>query len=104
EQQSLTEHDHAFLLPMVEVAEEHLLIDEGDKAHDLKLAASWHLQIESAGDVQGLEILHPGKRNLIVGPGAGNRDRDLVVAVPLEAPVVGAGNMLDNVHRVGISG
>src|SRR5690606_25414109 len=68
QKQSLAEHDHAFPLPMVEVAEQHLLVDERYEAHHLQLATSRNLEIESAGNVQRLEFLHPGKRNLVVGP------------------------------------
>src|SRR5690606_5094674 len=104
QKQSLAEHDHAFPLPMVEVAEQHLLVDERYEAHHLQLATSRNLEIESAGNVQRLEFLHPGKRNLVVGPGARDRDRNLVVAVALEAPVVRACDMLDDIHRMTVSG
>src|SRR5690606_21896079 len=101
--QSLPEHDYTFALPMVEMAKKHLLIDERDQAHNLKLACSGNLQVEGASDMQRFKFFHPRERDLIVCPGASNGDRDLVIAIALEAPVVGARDMLDNIHRVGIS-
>src|SRR5690606_12861114 len=104
QKQGLAEHDYALALPMVEVAEQHLLVNERDEPHHLQLATSRNLEVESAGNVQRLEFLHPGKRNLIVGPGARDRDRNLIVAVALEAPVVRACDMLDDIHRMTVSG
>src|SRR5918995_5009506 len=50
--------------------------------------------------MQSLEILHPRKRDMIVGPASRNRDRYFIVARALERPVVMARDMLDHVHWV----
>ena len=63
-----------------------------------------HLDVEGAGQMQRLEILHPGEGDMIVGPASGDRDRDLVVAGPLEGPVIGVRDLLDDIHRVDFAG
>ena len=41
---------------------------------------------------------------MVVGPYAGHRDRDFVVAIALERPVIGMRHLLDNVDGVGFAG
>ena len=61
-----------------------------------------HLQIERAGEMQRLDVVHPGERDVIVGPAAAHRDRDLVVAGAVERPVVHRGEPLDHVDRIAL--
>ena len=70
------------------MAHQKLFIDERQQAHHFIHARLGHLDVECAGQVQRLEILHPGKRDVIVSPVARDRDRDFIIASPLERPVV----------------
>ena len=41
---------------------------------------------------------------MVVGPDAGHRDRDLVVAGALERPVIVVRHLLDHIHRMDFAG
>src|SRR5690606_15478984 len=77
------------------------LVDQRDELLDFGAPRLGHLEIEGTGNVQRLEVLHPVERHVVVAPGSAHRDRNLVIVLALEAPVVDGGNVLDDVHRVG---
>src|SRR5271154_6495859 len=56
--------------------------------------------------MQRLDLAHPGEGDLIIGPAAGDDDRDLVFAGTLERPAVAGRHVLDDVERavVGVAG
>jgi hypothetical protein len=78
----------------------HLLVDQRDELLHLAAAALRHFELEGAGEMQRLDVEHPGIGNLIVAPFAGHQDGDLVLARALERPAVGRGHPLDHLERV----
>ena len=70
------------------MADPHLFVHMRDQLLHLGAAALGDLDVEGAGEMQRLELAHPGERHLIVVPLALDQDVDLVVAGPLERPVV----------------
>ena len=56
--------------------------------------------VEGAGQMQRLEFLDPGIGYVVVGPGAGNGNRDFVVPAAFEGPVIGVGDVARS-HRRG---
>ena len=50
--------------------------------------------------MQRLDIVHPGKGDLVVGPFAAHQDRDLVFAGALERPIIGRRHALDDFERI----
>ena len=60
-----------------------------------------HLELERAGEVQRLDVEHPGEGDLIVAPIAADQDGDLILAGAFERPVVGRCDALDHFKRVG---
>ena len=77
-----------------------LLVDQRDELLHFGAAALRHLELEGAGEMQRLDVVHPGEGDLVVGPLAAHQDGDLVVAGALERPVVGRGDPLDHVERI----
>src|ERR1700742_4983065 len=77
-----------------------LLVDPGDQPLHLGPARLRNLHVEGAGQMQRLDLAHPGEGELIVGPFALGDDGDLVVAGTLERPVGMRGNVLDRRERV----
>ena len=57
-------------------------------------------QIEGATDVQQLDLGQPGERDLVMRPGAGHENRNLVFVGAVEGPFVQRGEPLDDVHRM----
>ena len=100
QQQRLAKHDEAFVAPQIEMADPQLLVDRRQQPHDLELAGVRHFQVESTGKMNGLAILHPREGDVVVGPTAGDRDGDFVVAGPLKAPVVERSDLFDHVNRM----
>src|ERR1043166_4267219 len=94
------EHDDAVVGPHVEMADPELLVDQPDQRHHLGPARLGNLEVEGAGEMQRLDVVHPGEGDLIVGPAALHRDRDLVVAVAVERPVMQRRKALDHVDRI----
>jgi len=93
-------HDDAFIDPQVEVADPEPLVDHRDQRLHVAAAALGNLEVEGAGEVQRLDVVHPGVRELIIGPATGHENRDLVVARAFERPVVDRRDSLDHVQRV----
>jgi hypothetical protein len=85
------------------MAEQHLLVDDREQPHHLQRAVVGHLEVESAGQMQRLEILHPGEGDVIVAPGTRDRDGDLVLAGALERPVMRLRHMLDDVDGMQVA-
>ena len=88
QKQRVAVHHNVFGLPDVEMTDPKLFVDAGQQFHDLKLAPFDDLEIESAGQVNGLQPFHPGQGNAVLAPSAGNRNGDLVLAGAIESPVV----------------
>ena len=84
------------------MSDPHLLVDHRDELLHLAPAALRHFQLEGAGEMQRLDVEHPGVGHLIVGPFSGGEDRDLVLARPLERPAVAGSHPLDDLERVAI--
>ena len=78
----------------------NLLVDQRDQLLHLVAAALRHLEVEGAGEMQRLDVVHPGERNLVVAPPAADQHGDLVVAGALERPVVDRGDAFDHVERI----
>jgi hypothetical protein len=88
------------LNPEIEMADPHLLVDEGNQQLDFRAAPLRHFQLESAGKMQRFDIKHPGVGDLIVGPFAGDEDCDFLIARALEGPAVGRCYPLDDIERI----
>src|SRR5262245_29837567 len=95
-------HDQSVLNPQVEMPDPHLLVDERDELLHLAAAALRHFELEGAGEMQRLDVEHPGIGDLIVAPFAGHQDGDLVLARALERPAVGRGYPLHDLERVAL--
>src|SRR5262245_23483612 len=93
-------HDQSVLNPQVEMPDPHLLVDERDELLHLAAAALRHFELEGAGEMQRLDVEHPGIGNLIVAPFSRHQDGDLVLACALERPAVGRGHPLHDLERV----
>src|ERR1700693_727619 len=81
-------HHDAVLGPQIEMPDPHLLVDQRDQLLHHRATALRHLELERAGQMQGLDVVHPGEGDLIVGPFPAHQDGDLVLAGALERPVV----------------
>src|SRR5262249_50632378 len=68
EQQRVPVHDQAVLDPEIEMPDPHLLVDQRGELLHLGAAAFWGLELERAGEMQRLDVVHPGERDLVVGP------------------------------------
>src|SRR6266508_5790402 len=82
--QGVAIHNEAVLGPKIEMSNPHLLVDQRDELLHLAAAALRHFQFEGAGEMQRLDVVHPGVRDLVVGPFPARQDRDLVLARALE--------------------
>ena len=91
-QQRLAENDDIFLAPEVEMTHQHLAVDRREQLDHLVDPDVGNFDIEGAAEMQRLEFLHPGEGDVIVGPAALDRHRDLVLAGPFERPVVVGGD------------
>src|ERR1019366_1633756 len=100
EQNGMPEHDHAVFRPNVEMPDPKLFIDERDKRGKIHEARRRNLEVEGAGDMQGLHIGEPGEGDIVIGPAAGDRDRNFVLFVAVEGPMIMRGDALDDIDRV----
>src|SRR6266851_4385328 len=98
--QRVAVHDQAVLDPEIEMPDPQLLIDHRNELLHLAAAALRDLELEGAGEMQRLDVEHPGVGDLIVGPFAGHQDGDLVVAGALERPAIARCHPLDHVERI----
>src|SRR6266571_2451776 len=96
----MTEHHKAIRGPKVEVSNPQLRVDHRKQPLHLSLAALRHLQFERASQVQRLDVEHPGKGNLIVGPFSAHHNCELVFACTLERPLVSGRHTLDYFERI----
>ena len=55
---------------------------------------------DNAPYMQGLHLVKPGKRNLVIAPAAFHRDGNFVLVRPVKRPVVQSGESFDNVERM----
>ncbi|GCC47900.1 hypothetical protein chiPu_0031990, partial [Chiloscyllium punctatum] len=76
--QRLAMHHHAGVGPQIEMADPQLFVDRGDQPLHLGAARLRHLHVEGAGEMQRLDLAHPGERELIVDPVSLGDDRHLV--------------------------
>src|SRR5262249_53678655 len=90
------------LAPQIEMSDPHLLVDQRDQLLHLAAATVRHFELEGAGEMQRLDIVHPGVGDLIIGPLPGGQDGDLVLARALERPSVGGRDSLDDFERVAL--
>ena len=58
------------------------------------------LEIERAGDMERLHLRNPGEGDVVIGPGAGDQDGNLVVLGAVEGPFVDRGQALHDVDRM----
>src|SRR5690606_28951711 len=83
------------------MSDPHLLVDEGDEALHFGKARGWNFHVESAGQMQRFEVVHPGEGGLIFVPLALHDDRDFILAGALERPVMRRSNAFDDFDRIG---
>ena len=96
----MPEHDKAFLRPEIEVAEPKLLVDLGDETVHFAQTVVRNAKIESASKMKGLKIVTPVQRDVIVRPVAADDKGQLVIASTIARPVVGRGNLLEEIDRI----
>src|SRR5690349_16973835 len=84
------------------MADPELLVHLGDQLDYLVAPRLRHPQLERAGEMQRLDVAHPGERHLVLGPLAGDHQRDLVLAGARERPVVRRRHALDHIDRVDV--
>src|SRR5580698_9300534 len=98
--QRMTEHHHAGLRPDVEMSDPQLLVHEPNELRHAGQPRLRYLHVEGAGQVQRLDVTHPGEGNLVVGPAPGDDEPDLVFAGAFERPIVPGHHALDHVERM----
>jgi hypothetical protein len=82
------------------MADPELLVDLRDELLHFQAAGLRHLQFEGAGQMQRLDVVHPGEGNLVIAPVAAHQHGDLVLTGALERPLVEGGDALDHVQRI----
>ncbi len=82
------------------MADPEPLVDQRDQRLHFGAAALGNLEVEGAGQMQRLDVDHPGIGQLIFGPAAGHQNGDLVVAGAFERPVIAGRQALDHVERI----
>src|SRR6202023_1880022 len=100
EQNGMSEHDHPVIRPNVEMPDPELFIDERDERGNLHKARGRDFEVDRAGDMQCPHLGEPGEGDIVLGPAAGDRDRNFVLFVPVERPVIARGDSLDDVQGV----
>src|SRR5581483_760914 len=98
--QGVAIHNDSVLRPKIEMADPELLVDQGNEELHFRAPPLRHLQIEHAGQVQSLDIGHPGEGNLVVRPAAARQNSDFVLAQPFESPIMPCGNAFHLLKRV----
>ncbi len=63
-------------------------IDQRKQPHHFIDARLRNLDVKGASQVQRFKVLHPGERDVVVGPVTRYRNCNFIVASPLERPVV----------------
>src|SRR5262245_32933825 len=96
----MPKHDEAVLFPKIEMPDPKLLIHLGDKLNDLAAAQRRNLEIEGTGEMQRLDVAHPGERKLVLGPVAADQEGQFVVARAIGGPIAPGGQALDHVDRI----
>src|SRR5690349_18207397 len=86
------------------MAEPELLVDLRHQPVDLVEAVVGHLGVEGAGDVQGLEVVAPVERGVVIGPLPRHRHCQLIGAGALARPVVARGNVLHEIDGIAVTG
>src|ERR1700730_5341016 len=89
--QGLPEHDQAVLLPEIEVPDPELFVHLRDQLDDFTATKRGNFEIECAGEVQRLDVAHPGERQLVISPIAAHDERALVVVGAIERPIATRG-------------
>ena len=77
-----------------------LLVDHGDQGQHLAAAAIRYFEVEGAGDVKRFEIFEPGEGDVIGGPAAIDGDRDFILVLAVERPLVDRREALHDIHRM----
>src|SRR6516165_7193765 len=98
--QGMPVHDDPVLRPEVEMPDPHLLVDQRDQLLHGGVTALRHLELERASKMQRLDVVHPGERDLVVGPFPAHQDSDLVLAGTLEGPVVRRGHAFHDLQGI----
>jgi hypothetical protein len=70
--------------PNVEMPDPELFIDERDERGNLHKTRGRDFEVEGAGNMQCLHLGEPGEGDIVLGPTAGDRDRNFVLFVPVE--------------------
>src|SRR5215813_15496465 len=82
------------------MSDPHLRVDHRNQMIDLGIAAFWTFDLEAARKVQRLDVMHPNKCDLIVGPLPLHDNIKLVVTGALERPDMTDRHVLDDFERV----
>ena len=96
----MTEHDDVVAAPEVEVTQPELLVDHLHQRADIDALALRNLEIEGATDMQRLHVRQPGEGHFVIGPDAGDEDRDFIFVGAVERPFIERGEPLHDVDRV----
>src|SRR5262249_37811712 len=96
----MPKHDHSVIRPNVEMPDPELFIDERDKRGKLHYARRRYLEVKGAGNMQCFHLDEPGEGDIVLGPAAGDRDRNFVLFLSVERPVIVRGDSLDDVKGV----
>ncbi|MGY4329819.1 hypothetical protein ACVWWG_004236 [Bradyrhizobium sp. LB7.2] len=88
------------LLHKVEVPDPQLLVDRGDEPLHLRSPRNRNLHVERAGQMQRLDLAHPGEGDLVVGPLSLGDNREFVFAGAFKRPVVAGSDILDHRERM----
>src|ERR671919_521420 len=101
EQEPVAIEQKPVLAPQIEMAKPELLVDQRHQLIDFREPPLRDLEIESASEMQRLQIVAPVQRDVIVAPGARDGQREFVRGGALEAPGMNGGDVLDHIHWVG---
>ncbi|MGY4482714.1 hypothetical protein ACVWWR_001905 [Bradyrhizobium sp. LM3.2] len=88
------------LLHRSEVPDPQLLVDRGDEPLHLRSPRNRNLHVERAGQMQRLDLAHPGEGDLVVGPLSLGDNREFVFAGAFKRPVVAGSDILDHRERM----
>ncbi len=98
----MAEHGQPLVIPQGEVAEPHVLVDQGQQLVHAGLLGWRHPHVKGTGQLDGDGVGVPGEIQTVIAPVPRHLDGHLLVAAAIEGPVVGEGHLFDDVQ--GISG
>src|SRR6185312_10475172 len=95
----------AVIVPEIEVTDPELGVHVHQKIGDVAAPDTvGDAHVEGAGEMQRLQIVAPGKTEMMIAPAACHREIELVAARTLERPTIGFDGLLEHVdgmRRVG---